>query len=543
MSISTPAFATTTAAVASDQSGTQVAAQNDPFADVSPTSWAYRAVLQLRADGLIEGYPDGYFHGNRTLTRYEMAVLTQRAVDKLESDMTDASKATKVNSDDIALVRKLLDAYGSDLAAVKKQLAATEAQSNKNAAELKRANVHVSIFARPGLFGERSSVVDGFGKSAKTGPALYGTTFAVQGNGAALSNANLRQDGSTTHGTGYQFVRFGIDGELSDQLSYETEFENVLTYDSIASTSNANNNFVRLNTASLKYATPTGWTFTGGRFLAENSPLGLLYDDYFNGLEAGYAHDRYSANLGYSFNAAGGTNAANYSALTNGAVTAPSSQTLFAHAQYEFSKKVSGGISYSSDVFPAAGLAGASAYSNNAVTGIGQELFVGQAAQTAGSLNAEVKVNKKFEVQGELARHFGKNPNTGQQYVQPMSFWAQALYGNTTPIQNHNYAEAGFIVSGVNGLSAHNSTFGLGDDYQSFYAGSLDGYHLAYVGAHHYLANNASVGLVYQRYALNAGVALPAAAIYGTVPGAAAGGTFLSHDQGQALFLETKLQF
>jgi hypothetical protein len=497
-------------------SDTQVAAARDnPFTDVPENSWAYQAIVQLHNDGLLEGYPNGYFHGKRPLTRYEIAVMTQRVVDKLESDFSDADKATKVNSDDIALVRKLLDAYGSDLADVKKNLAATKAESDASAFQLKRANLHVTMFARPGLFGERSSVVNAAGVRVAGAPSLYGTTFATQASGLLIANANYRQDGSSTHGTGYQFVRVGIDGDLSDRLSYETEFEDVLTYDSIQSTSNSGGNAGRLDTASMKYTTPTGWTFTGGRFLAKDSPVGLLYEDYFNGVRVGYGHDKYDATLGYSFNAAGSSNS---SALSN--IVSPS-QTLFAHVKYQFSKKISGGASYTSDTFPTAGIAGATAFEISPTTGLATEA-----------------VGNKLQLQGEIARHLGKNPNTGAKYVQPTAFWGKAYYGNTVPTINHNYAEAGYIVAGVNGLSAHNGTFGLGDDYQQFYVGSLDGYHLVYLGAHHYLADNASVGLVYQRYALNSGVVLPQAA--GNVTAIP---TFLQHDQGQALFLETKLAF
>jgi len=54
-----------------------------PFADVKPTHWAYQAVTELQAKGIIKGYPNGYFQGQRTLTRYEFAVALQRALASL----------------------------------------------------------------------------------------------------------------------------------------------------------------------------------------------------------------------------------------------------------------------------------------------------------------------------------------------------------------------------------------------------------------------------------------------------------------------------
>ena len=49
-----------------------------PFADVPADHWAYQAIQSLSADGLIDGYPDGSFNGDRPLTRYEMAAIVAR---------------------------------------------------------------------------------------------------------------------------------------------------------------------------------------------------------------------------------------------------------------------------------------------------------------------------------------------------------------------------------------------------------------------------------------------------------------------------------
>src|SRR5207249_9886234 len=57
-------------------------AQNAPdmFKDVPSDHWAYQAVENLRKAGIVIGYPDGYFRGKRTLTRYEFAVALDRAL-------------------------------------------------------------------------------------------------------------------------------------------------------------------------------------------------------------------------------------------------------------------------------------------------------------------------------------------------------------------------------------------------------------------------------------------------------------------------------
>lgn len=50
------------------------------FPDVAANHWAYEAVSDLSRSGLVEGYPDGTFGGDRLLTRYEFAQIVYRAI-------------------------------------------------------------------------------------------------------------------------------------------------------------------------------------------------------------------------------------------------------------------------------------------------------------------------------------------------------------------------------------------------------------------------------------------------------------------------------
>ena len=59
-------------------------AQVNPFTDLRRDHWAYEAILLLAAAGLIEGYPDGTFGGDRTFTRYEMAMVFARMLARFE---------------------------------------------------------------------------------------------------------------------------------------------------------------------------------------------------------------------------------------------------------------------------------------------------------------------------------------------------------------------------------------------------------------------------------------------------------------------------
>jgi hypothetical protein len=57
-------------------------AKKTDFPDVPDNHWAYEAVTTLAGNGIIHGYPNGNYEGNRTLTRYEMAELIYNALKK-----------------------------------------------------------------------------------------------------------------------------------------------------------------------------------------------------------------------------------------------------------------------------------------------------------------------------------------------------------------------------------------------------------------------------------------------------------------------------
>ncbi|SDL66172.1 S-layer homology domain-containing protein [Halarsenatibacter silvermanii] len=57
--------------------------------DVEEDHWAYEAIAQLVDAGIIEGYPDGEYRGEENMTRYEMAVIIDRALSDLTYEMED----------------------------------------------------------------------------------------------------------------------------------------------------------------------------------------------------------------------------------------------------------------------------------------------------------------------------------------------------------------------------------------------------------------------------------------------------------------------
>ena len=70
-----------TTALVVGATATTFAAAN-PFSDVPAGHWAYNSVTKLAQEGIIEGYGDGTFLGNRNITRYEMAQMIAKALAK-----------------------------------------------------------------------------------------------------------------------------------------------------------------------------------------------------------------------------------------------------------------------------------------------------------------------------------------------------------------------------------------------------------------------------------------------------------------------------
>lgn len=77
----------------------------NPFSDVKPTDWSYQAVEKLSAEGVVEGYPDGTFKGDKPITRYEMSQIVAKLM----------AKEGSLSADQKASVEKLSSEYADEL--------------------------------------------------------------------------------------------------------------------------------------------------------------------------------------------------------------------------------------------------------------------------------------------------------------------------------------------------------------------------------------------------------------------------------------------
>ncbi len=72
-----------------------VPAAAGPFTDVPENHWAYEAVKQLAAYGLIIGFPDGEYKGNEPMTRYQLAMVIARMLVSLDAQIKAEVEAAK----------------------------------------------------------------------------------------------------------------------------------------------------------------------------------------------------------------------------------------------------------------------------------------------------------------------------------------------------------------------------------------------------------------------------------------------------------------
>ena len=103
----------------------------DSFSDVPKDHWSYEALDYLAKNGVIEGYTDGTFQGNRTMSRYEMAAIIARAMQASNLDIGARS-----------VLEKLETEYGSELSTLRAQVEQNTEDIKKNREAIERFKVH-----------------------------------------------------------------------------------------------------------------------------------------------------------------------------------------------------------------------------------------------------------------------------------------------------------------------------------------------------------------------------------------------------------------
>jgi S-layer family protein len=116
------------------------------FPDLPDRHWAGDAVAQLAAKGLIEGYPDGTFKGDRSISRWELAMIVARLLNDM--NRTQSTFATRA---ELEKLRQLSNALSSELDALGVRVVSLEETTNlldQRVTELERISFYGTLDAR-----------------------------------------------------------------------------------------------------------------------------------------------------------------------------------------------------------------------------------------------------------------------------------------------------------------------------------------------------------------------------------------------------------
>lgn len=242
-----------------------VFAQTDQFPDVPENHWVYQALLNMKDQGILVGYPDGLFRGNRPASRYELAGAINSAYEKLRGmiaglqSQVDALKNMTPGDDswrqelerlrqEIASMRnwgqmitdlqrmqqtfeKDLAALGVDVEAMKRDLSDLAARVGRLEAYKPAVNIHGDVNAvmhaghsTDGFFG---LTVDGrptgVGRGAYAGNPVGMDRDLTIGHELAVQLSGTNDTGPKWHGTLVvgNFLGFnsgGADGGIANTL-------------------------------------------------------------------------------------------------------------------------------------------------------------------------------------------------------------------------------------------------------------------------------------------------------------------------------------
>jgi porin len=101
------------------------------LSDVQPTDWAFEALRALiERYGVIAGYPDGTFRGNRAMTRYEFAAALNAAIARL-NELIDTGLGERVSREDLATLQRLQEEFATELATLRGRVDGLEARTTE----------------------------------------------------------------------------------------------------------------------------------------------------------------------------------------------------------------------------------------------------------------------------------------------------------------------------------------------------------------------------------------------------------------------------
>lgn len=208
----------------------------DNFPDVPENHWAYEALLRMKSNGLLVGYPDGRFRGARPASRYEMAVAIhatyvnlknitdglQKQIDELKGMSTGSGDAQgsqnlrgalenlqndvsglKKWGDDIAALRRLTDTFQKEL----QDLNVNVEQMKKDLKDLQdRVTVLEKVKPAISISGDANLwVASGHGTDGRGHLNKDGRFAGARLNGGVVNGTSFLQDLTVLHEGAFKF--------------------------------------------------------------------------------------------------------------------------------------------------------------------------------------------------------------------------------------------------------------------------------------------------------------------------------------------------
>lgn len=87
-----------------------------PFSDVPASHWAFDAINKLSDKGIVQGFPDGKFKGNKGLTRFDLAMVTAKMLAHVEQMFESGVGTNLVTKTDLQTLEKLTVEFADELA-------------------------------------------------------------------------------------------------------------------------------------------------------------------------------------------------------------------------------------------------------------------------------------------------------------------------------------------------------------------------------------------------------------------------------------------
>ena len=211
------------------------------FPDVPDNHWAKDAVAALAAKGLVEGYPDGTFKGDRAASRWETAMIVARLLAKMEQ--AHSTFATKAELDEL---RKLTQALREELDALGVRVDNLEENVgllDKRVTELERITFYGDVETRVSFhsfqnngnhFSDPTDAVfnyDNIVGTAVGGGSVIGTGPAAAARFnpyafGAFTTTNLDKGTPLISGTGFtSLATLGLNVKVSEDIDARAEFK------------------------------------------------------------------------------------------------------------------------------------------------------------------------------------------------------------------------------------------------------------------------------------------------------------------------------